>query len=731
MKKSEYTGADHLLRGIKTLVVSLLILITTPAPSQDIQWEKIGGAYGGAINTVQSAKNGLVFAGTKGYGIYFSSDGGKTWTDRGNRDLSSTSITDMAISQSGEIYAISTTLSSLYKSGDDGITWTNVFEFDWHHATQSVAVDSLDNIYVGTYGGGVFISTDGGREWTQPNDLADSWVETIEVAPDGVVFVGTDKGLYRSENTGVGWEWVGPIADAWVYDVAFRGSTEVFVAGTFGLYRSTDNGMTWRLTTERYGLITCSSVLVIPGATIIAGTPIGIIRSTDNGDTWTLNTAGLEDFQIEELTTTNDGKILAATQAYGIYSSEDDGQSWQSSSLGLEATNIYTLAATASGKYFAGTNECVYLSTDYGQTWTRQTSAGNYIRFQAIRISPGGTVFAGAYNGGVLRSRDEMQMWGWVNSGLPWVSSSGNRLYTALSLEIDANNNLYAGTMQGLYRSTDEGESWSRVGPTTAQVIALAPIVNGNIVFSTQGGVFRSTDWGSNWVMIRDTLSLVFFALGSSQTGHVFGSAYNSSSRRYDIFRLSDSGANWNPLSAGFYGPALTFVTTTEGYIIAGGDFGVSISSDDGKTWKNVSQGLPTNSNYNLEIWSLYVDKRGYLYAGSNKGIYRTLQPITSVSSPKEFPPNTFALHQNYPNPFNPSTLIEYEIRSRGDVTLKVLDLLGREVETLVNEPKEPGRHAVWWHGRNNNGMPVSAGVYFYTIQIDKGAATRKMIMVK
>ena len=93
--------------------------------------------------------------------------------------------------------------------------------------------------------------------------------------------------------------------------------------------------------------------------------------------------------------------------------------------------------------------------------------------------------------------------------------------------------------------------------------------------------------------------------------------------------------------------------------------------------------------------------------------------------------PDGFRLCQNYPNPFNPSTIIQYEIPSRGYVTMKVYDVLGREVAILLNEPKEPGRYEVSWSGRDKDGRRVSSGVYFYAIKIGKTQKTRKMIAVK
>ncbi len=95
--------------------------------------------------------------------------------------------------------------------------------------------------------------------------------------------------------------------------------------------------------------------------------------------------------------------------------------------------------------------------------------------------------------------------------------------------------------------------------------------------------------------------------------------------------------------------------------------------------------------------------------------------------------PQKFALSQNYPNPFNPSTTIKYSIpnverlaKSFSNVTLRIYDILGREVVTLVNKQQKPGYYEVNWNAANN-----SSGVYFYKITAGKFVDTKKMILLR
>lgn len=90
--------------------------------------------------------------------------------------------------------------------------------------------------------------------------------------------------------------------------------------------------------------------------------------------------------------------------------------------------------------------------------------------------------------------------------------------------------------------------------------------------------------------------------------------------------------------------------------------------------------------------------------------------------------PAKFSLEQNYPNPFNPTTLIKYQISELSDVTLKVYDLLGREVTTLVNEVKQPGEYSVEFITKNDE---YSSGIYFYELKTQKYRAVKKLVLLK
>jgi len=109
-------------------------------------------------------------------------------------------------------------------------------------------------------------------------------------------------------------------------------------------------------------------------------------------------------------------------------------------------------------------------------------------------------------------------------------------------------------------------------------------------------------------------------------------------------------------------------------------------------------------------------------------------QEISRYSAPvliKATKMSISVLEQNNPNPFNPSTHIKFHLASRNNVNLRVYNILGQQIATLVDGVLEGGAYSVVWEGRDQIGRDVPAGVYFYQILIGKYAETRRMILVR
>ena len=111
---------------------------------------------------------------------------------------------------------------------------------------------------------------------------------------------------------------------------------------------------------------------------------------------------------------------------------------------------------------------------------------------------------------------------------------------------------------------------------------------------------------------------------------------------------------------------------------------------------------------------------------GPYSGVSSFLTAYLGVSLTSSEVPKVFALMQNYPNPFNPSTIISYQLPTSSVVSLKVLDVLGREIATLVNDRQNPGNHSVRFSASN-----LSSGVYYYRLQAGTYIETKKLTVIK
>ncbi|NWG27607.1 MAG: T9SS type A sorting domain-containing protein, partial [Ignavibacteriaceae bacterium] len=164
--------------------------------------------------------------------------------------------------------------------------------------------------------------------------------------------------------------------------------------------------------------------------------------------------------------------------------------------------------------------------------------------------------------------------------------------------------------------------------------------------------------------------------------------------------------------------------------VFSGTNDGVFKSTDNGGSWTHLSSsGL--NNPY---VHCLFFNSAGYLFAGTGISLCRSVEPIiTSVDDSVSEIPQSFLLFQNYPNPFNPITKIKYQIpaslnSSKGGtlVTLKVYDLLGSELATLVNEEKSAGTYEVEFDAEQ-----LSSGIYFYQLKAGEFIQTKKMVLIR
>jgi len=368
--------------------------------------------------------------------------------------------------------------------------------------------------------------------------------------------------------------------------------------------------------------------------------------------------------------------IFAATHNNGIYLSTNNGADWAAASTGLPVASItYTLAFNGD-KIFAGTdgNWGVYTSTNNGTNWVQSGFSG--IQLKTFLFN-GSNMFAGTNgNGAVYLSTDSGINWTAVNSGMgfsPWVNA-----FAMMGTNLFAGGGSTLGN--GVFMTTDNGINWTRPANTGIpnQSITTLSVIGTNLFAGASGaGMFLSTDNGENWTGINTGLTNSGVRASIVVGNNLFVGTYGGG-----VFLTTDNGANWSKQNTGL---AYLYVT--------------SFAISDGK-----------------------------LYAGHFGVSSRSLsEMVTSVEEYKDANlPVEFELSQNYPNPFNPSTTLSFAISHSSLVSLKVFDVLGKEIAILVNENKPAGNYEV-----NFDASKLSTGVYFYQLRAGTNVETKRMILIK
>jgi photosystem II stability/assembly factor-like uncharacterized protein len=393
-------------------------------------------------------------------------------------------------------------------------------------------------------------------------------------------------------------------------------------------------------------------------------------------------------------------------------------------------TNQYVYSLTSLGNnIFAGTSDFgVYISTNSGTNWI-QTSLNNHYVYSLTTL--GNNIIAGSQSA-TYRSTD---------NGTSWIETSLNNNYSVFHLTT-IGNNIFAGTNgDGIYISTDYGAIWWRASVSGPLIESLASL--NNYIFAGMGtsGVSFSTDNGTNWFQTSLNNHVVhsLIVLGNN----IFAGTLNDG-----VFLSTNYGAIWTQTALN--NKTVWSFTTQENNIFAGLDYnspdsgGVYLSTNNGASWLNKNQGF----NFIPSVVSLLI-VNNYIFAGTNGySVWRrSLAEIIEIKPISEIVPDRYSLRQNYPNPFNPETKIKFDIprgspiRAFGDdngrgsptgafgddkVVLKVYDILGKEIETLVNEKLQPGTYEVTF-----NASQYPSGVYFYRLITESFIDTKKMILLK
>jgi len=381
----------------------------------------------------------------------------------------------------------------------------------------------------------------------------------------------------------------------------------------------------------------------------------------------------------------------------------------------LDSTSIYA-GYGDNGTSLLG----AYRSTDCGLTWISMNNGltgGQLLATDFARIDSGIMLGTGQ---GVWFSSNEGQSWFPRNVGLPPVSFRNVRAMAVIGSDVY----ITIDTSPGGFLTTNRGLSWVTRSGSPGE----SPILVHNSAMYTTGyvEVRKSTNIGTSWTSISGGLPSILYG---TQVIAVNETLYVSSNEG-GVYRSTNDGGEWTAVNNGLTGTAL-YVMSIAGnpsLLLAGTNFdGVFLSIDHGITWGVANQGLTST-------WIRWLAIRPpYAFAatdpsGGSGGIWRRLLTdfVTSAGGGTEAVPLTFSLDQNYPNPFNPKTEIRFSIQQTGLTSLKVYDLLGSEVTTLVEEVKWPGVYSVSF-----DAMGLSTGVYLYRLKAGPFSSTKKLILLK
>jgi hypothetical protein len=140
---------------------------------------------------------------------------------------------------------------------------------------------------------------------------------------------------------------------------------------------------------------------------------------------------------------------------------------------------------------------------------------------------------------------------------------------------------------------------------------------------------------------------------------------------------------------------------------------------------------VPDNDVYWYYVTAVYSGSYGDAESFASDSDSGTMDDLTGTDDNLLVVPENFFISQNYPNPFNPATTVSYGLPDDADVRIKIYNILGQNVRTLVDERQAAGYRSVVWDGNDDSGNQVSTGVYFYRIEADDYHASKKMLMIK
>ena len=384
--------------------------------------------------------------------------------------------------------------AELFKSNDEGDSWIRITPKEMRHTVEALSVYGA-RLYAGTYGSGVFRSDDNGDTWTAVNDgLTDRTVSTLLVVNEDTVFAGTlVGGIFRTTDGGDSWMEVNTgLTNTSIDGLAVIGKT-IYAGMSERFVYSTNGGESWqpaefssRPNEYLFSTLSVSEGELYVGAIRFApraegGVVGGVFRLDNESDALVQvivnrDLTGIQCLEIVGQT------IYMGIQQDGVFESEKDSAPW-ATTLGLKGHPITALSVRR-GNAYAGTDSGeIYRSAGVGKQWrliNPDMEAGSISGLKWV----GSTLYATSWSGeGVFRSIDGGDSWTSVSDGLGGAA--------VMTIEIDGTD-IYVGTFgKGVFRWTEDKQSWKPMGSLPRQVTSLAVLDDFLYAGTAYSGVYK------------------------------------------------------------------------------------------------------------------------------------------------------------------------------------------------------------------------------------------------
>ena len=459
------------------------------------------------------------------------------------------------------------------------------------------------------------------------------------------------------------------------------------------------------------------------------GNPSGcvIIKTTNGGANWNINYQSTSNVNIKFIKFYNLNTGFAVGGYYPIsviMKTTNQGLSWANQNTTITGSMYFISFLSVDTLFVASDYGRILKTTNGGNVWTVIQAPITDI-FECIQFVNQSTGYAVSRGGQILKT---------TNSGTNWFISFNCGTWLN-SVNFTNPNTGYAVGQSGMtLYTTDAGSNWIYQSLGTSSILNEVYFINQStgFVLGAAGLILKTTNVGTNWVLqtpgINSDLYSSFFI--NNNTGFICGdngTILKTTSGGLPLIVPTlvypQNNSTNIPLT-----PALTWTSNplANSYKVQVSTLSNFSTIVDSATVTTTQRTIPNGKLTNATTYFWRVNATNETGTGPWSEIWNFGTTTSGINQISHEIPDKNDLFENYPNPFNPSTNIKYQITKSSFVSLKVFDLLGREIETLVNEKQSPGTYQVKFE--NNH---LQSGIYFYKIQTGEFVKVMKMVLIK